>query len=89
MTILQSIVAVETKEGVLTLTFSTPFCQGKARDEEERFKALIEEISGFRGPIRFVSRLDQAPKQAADPDQNGDQMLANIATLFRGEIITR
>jgi len=87
--VVQSIVAVETKEGVLTLTFSTPFCQGKARDEEERFKALIEEISGFRGPIRFVARLDQAPKQAADPDQNGDQMLANIATLFRGEIITR
>ena len=87
--VVQSIVAVETKEGVLTLTFSTPFCQGKARDEEERFKALVEEISGFRGPIRFVARPDQAPKQTADPNQNGDQVLANIATLFRGEIITR
>ncbi|MCK9548264.1 MAG: DNA polymerase III subunit gamma/tau [Sphaerochaeta sp.] len=85
--VVQAIVGVETVEGTLTLTFSTPFCQGKAEDEAERFNSLIEEISGFRGPVRFVVRANNAPK-TEQTTPNGDQMLANIATLFRGEIIT-
>ncbi len=83
----QAIVGVETTDGALTLTFSTPFCQGKAQDEAERFKTLIEEISGFRGPIRFVTRPHDEVK-AEHEAGNGDQLLSTIATLFRGEIVT-
>lgn len=85
----QAIVAIETSEGILTLTFSTPFCQGKAQDEEKRFKEAIEEISGFKGPIRFTVKADRAPLGSSEAGANGDQLLSNIATLFRGEIITR
>ena len=85
--VVQAIVGVETTDGALTLTFSTPFCQGKAQDEAERFKTLIEEISGFRGPIRFVTRPHDEVK-AEHEAGNGDQLLSTIATLFRGEIVT-
>jgi len=85
--VVQAIVSVETNDGTLTLTFSTPFCQGKAQDEAERFKTLIEEISGFRGPVRFVVRANNTGKPEQE-EGNGDRLLSNIATLFRGEIVT-
>ncbi len=84
----QSIQEIENSDGVLTLHFSTPFCRERAQEEQERFKSLIEEITGYRGPLRFAApENNHAEKQSEAASE--DETLANIAHLFRGEIISR
>ncbi|NMA23513.1 MAG: DNA polymerase III subunit gamma/tau [Spirochaetales bacterium] len=84
----QAIVAVENSDGALTLRFSTPFCQQRATEEETRFRTYIREISGYRGPVNFALAEDRQRGPSQQTEQN-DQLLSTIASVFRGEIITR
>ncbi len=84
----QSIQRVENSEGVLTLHFSTPFCRMRAQEEQERFKSLINEITGYRGPIRFHA-IENNNADTSNDTEERDETLANIAHLFRGEIVSR
>ncbi len=80
----QAITGVSNDQGVLNLTFSTAFCQNKAEENEEQFRNLVKEISGFHGPIHF--HCSEAKKQE-EQVQVEDQMISKIASMFRGEVI--
>ncbi len=80
----QAIVGVENKEGALHLTFSTAFCQNKAVENEAKFKALIQETTGFTGPLHFHC-TEQEKQDAPSVD---DPVISKIASVFRGQVVS-
>jgi DNA polymerase-3 subunit gamma/tau len=84
--VVHAIDEVHTESGVLTLHFTTPFCQQRAQEEEQKIRTLIKEISGFAGPIKFICSVTNT-EQAHEQQRAHDDVLSSIATLFRGEII--
>ena len=81
----QAIVAVKTEGNALSLTFSTPFCQNKAKENETRFKALIQEIANFSGNVHFLCAEEE--EKVAPTEE--DPLISKIASVFRGEITNR
>ena len=80
----QAITEVRSEGNALYLTFSTPFCQNKAHENEQRFKALIQEITNFSGPVHFLCAEEE---QKVTPTES-DPLISKIASVFRGEITT-
>ncbi len=79
----QAIVDVTEVDNTLSFTFSTKFCQNKAQESEDKFRAMAKGITGFDGVIHFLcSEQEKKEKQA----QVEDPILSNIASIFRGEI---
>lgn len=78
----QAINEVKSEGNSLYLTFSTPFCQNKAKENEQRFKALIQEITNFSGPVHFLCAEEE---QKVIPTED-DPLISKIASVFRGEI---
>lgn len=78
----QAINEVKSEGNALYLTFSTPFCQNKAKENEQRFKALIQEITNFSGPVHFLCAEEE---QKVIPTED-DPLISKIASVFRGEI---
>jgi DNA polymerase-3 subunit gamma/tau len=78
----QSINLVETQDDLLTLTFTTQFCRNRAEENQDKFRTLIQEITGYSGKVAFAF---------ADPEQKGkaetkDPVINKIASVFRGQI---
>lgn len=80
--VVQAVVEVRNEGGSLYLTFSTSFCQNKAQEHENKFRDLIAEITGFKGPVHFLCA--EEVKQEAPTVE--DPILSKIASVFRGEI---
>jgi len=78
----QAITGVHTEGESLTLTFSTSFCQNKAQEHETKFRDLITEITGFKGPVHFAC-AEEVKQEAPTVD---DPVISKIASVFRGEI---
>jgi len=68
----------------LHLTFSTAFCQNKAVENEAKFKALIQETTGFTGPLHF--HCTEQEKQ--DTPSVDDPVISKIASVFRGQVVS-
>ncbi|ADY14842.1 DNA polymerase III subunit gamma/tau [Sphaerochaeta globosa] len=80
--VVQAVAEVRNEGGSLYLTFSTSFCQNKAQEHENKFRDLIAEITGFKGPVHFLCA--EEVKQEAPTVE--DPILSKIASVFRGEI---
>lgn len=80
--VVQAVAEVRNEGGALYLTFSTSFCQNKAQEHENKFRDLIAEITGFKGPVHFLCA--EEVKQEAPTVE--DPILSKIASVFRGEI---
>lgn len=80
--VVQAVAEVRNEDGALYLTFSTSFCQNKAQEHENKFRDLIAEITGFKGPVHFLCA--EEVKQEAPTVE--DPILSKIASVFRGEI---
>ncbi len=78
----QAITEVHNEEGSLKLTFSTSFCQNKAQEHETKFRDLITEITGFKGPVHFAC-VEEVKQEAPTVD---DPVISKIASVFRGEV---
>ncbi len=78
----QAITEVHNEGGSLKLTFSTSFCQNKAQEHETKFRDLITEITGFKGPVHFAC-VEEVKQEAPTVD---DPVISKIASVFRGEI---
>lgn len=80
--VVQAVSEVRNEDGALHLTFSTSFCQNKAQEHENKFRDLIAEITGFKGPVYFLcaEEVKQEKPTVEDP------ILSKIASVFRGEI---
>ena len=76
---------MKTEGNTLSLTFSTPFCQNKAKEHETRFKALIQEIANFSGNVHFLCAEEE--EKIAPTEE--DPLISKIASVFRGEITNR
>ncbi|MGE4583109.1 MAG: DNA polymerase III subunit gamma/tau [Sphaerochaeta sp.] len=79
----QAITEVKNESETLKLTFSTSFCQNKAKEHEAKFKSLVQEISGFTGPVQFECAEEDKPAEQSTVD---DPVISKIASVFRGEI---
>ncbi|NCC65347.1 MAG: DNA polymerase III subunit gamma/tau, partial [Spirochaetia bacterium] len=80
----QSITEVKNEAGALHLTFSTAFCQNKAVENEAKFRALIQETTGFTGPLHF--HCTEQEKQ--DTPSVDDPVISKIASVFRGQVVS-
>lgn len=78
----QAITEVHNEGGSLFLTFSTSFCQNKAQEHETKFRDLITEITGFKGPVHFAC-AEEVKQEAPTVD---DPVISKIASVFRGEV---
>mgnify|MGYP003827746599 FL=1 len=78
----QAITQVRSEAGSLFLTFSTSFCQNKAQEHETRFRDLIAEITGFKGPVHFLC-VEEVKQETPTVD---DPVISKIASVFRGEV---
>lgn len=78
----QAITEVHNEGGSLFLTFSTSFCQNKAQEHETKFRDLIADITGFKGPIHFAC-AEEVKQEAPTVD---DPVISKIASVFRGEV---
>lgn len=78
----QAITEVHNEGGSLFLTFSTSFCQNKAQEHETKFRDIITEITGFKGPVHFAC-AEEVKQEAPTVD---DPVISKIASVFRGEV---
>ena len=79
----QSIHKVEQQNDDLIITFTTEFCKGKAQENLERFRMLIQDISGYTGRLSFSCAEAEIENKKAEPDP----VINKIASVFRGEIL--
>ena len=81
----QAITEVRNETGTLHLTFSTAFCQNKAVENETKFKSLIQETTGFTGPVQFhCTEQEKEVKTSID-----DPVISKIASVFRGQVVSQ
>lgn len=78
----QAIIEVRNEQEALYLTFSTSFCQNKAMEHEAKFRDLITQTTGFKGPVHFLC-AEEVKKEEPSVD---DPVISKIASVFRGEI---
>lgn len=79
----QSISKVEQQNDGLVLTFTTDFCKEKAQENLEKFRSLIQDISGYTGKLSFCC----AETETANKKIETDPVINKIASVFRGEIL--
>jgi DNA polymerase-3 subunit gamma/tau len=78
----QSIKTIDNSDHQLTLTFTTQFCKNRAEENQEKFRSLIKEITGYSGKLSFSCAEAEEKNQTI----NTDPVINKIASVFRGEI---
>ncbi|AEV29738.1 DNA polymerase III, subunit gamma/tau [Sphaerochaeta pleomorpha str. Grapes] len=78
----QSIKKIDNNDNQLTLTFTTKFCKNKAEENQDKFRLLIKEISGYSGKLSFAYIETEEKTQGLKTDP----VINKIASVFRGEI---
>ncbi len=82
--LLHQVIAVEYVKNLLTVIFSSEYAKNQAQEHSSRLAEIFLQHSGFNGKLVFeVEKKVEIEKQ-----DSSDDIVSNIASLFRGEILS-
>ncbi len=85
--VLGTVKELNQNDRTLTFTFNTAFAATTAKENSERLVKAIEELTG---PGVDVYCINGETSKASEESPSGeDPVLRNIATVFRGDVLTR
>lgn len=85
--VLGTVKELNQNDRTLTFTFNTAFAATTAKENSERLVKAIEELTG---PGVDVYCINGETSKANEESLSGeDPVLRNIATVFRGDVLTR
>ena len=85
--VLGTVKEIKQENHKLTFTFNTEFAATTATESSERLSKAIEELTGDTVTIQCING-ESAPIVKETP-LSDDSVLRNIATVFRGDVLTR
>jgi DNA polymerase-3 subunit gamma/tau len=85
--VLGTVKELKQDERTLTFTFNTAFAATTARENSERLAKAIEELTGSDVDVRCIN--GEASQTREEVLSGDDSVLRNIATVFRGDVLTR